>query len=519
MANVRVIEKLANDKRKRVAFYCRVSSKSNDQVNSFEKQVEYYQSYRFSHPEFDYVGVYADEGLSGRLHQEKREGFYDLMRDCKAGLIDRILVKSISRFSRNTVIGLDALKQLKVLGISVFFESDGIDTEIINSDVLITMMNYVSQAESIKISESCRWGFIRRFENGHYRHSNAPYGYRLVNNGELKVDEEQAKVIKIIYEMVKNGWSIYKVANYLNNEKIPTPRMAKEWRRDRITSMLRNERYIGDMLLQKYVSLNHGEQKKRNKNLVNQYYIQDTHSPIIDKETFEVVNNIIDAKKIKFNRNIEENNNYLLSKKIKCKNCNTTLNRRVTAKGKSYEVIKWECLNHYKSLAVCDVKQVREDVIMQYINEFINEIKARNCELLVNYRDELVDDSFLKDDSRYQELKKGIANIKKQKAILDVQTSSRTSAFIMAQKRDLRVKEQKIQQELDKFHNNVNQYDVGQTQMAIQFLQDNEVLQEHKVNEFIKKFIKKIYLDDKSIDFKLIGNFMRGYIRYDRRKS
>ncbi|MEG2909505.1 MAG: hypothetical protein RR945_09810, partial [Erysipelotrichaceae bacterium] len=176
-------------------------------------------------------------------------------------------------------------------------------------------------------------------------------------------------------------------------------------------------------------------------------------------------------------------------------------------------------LNHYKNLAVCDVKQVREDAIMQYINEFINEIKARNCELLVNYREELIADSFLKDDSRYQELRKRIANIKKQKAILDVQTSSRTSAFIMEQKRDLREKEQKIQQELDKFHDKVNQYDVDQTQMVIQFLQENEVLQEHKVNEFIKKFIRKIYLDDKSIDFKLIGNFMRGYIRYDRHKS
>lgn len=519
MANVRVIERLTNDRRKRVAFYCRVSSKSDDQVNSFEKQVEYYQKYRYTHPEFDYVGVYADEGLSGRLHQEKREGFYDLLRDCKAGLIDRILVKSISRFSRNTVIGLDALKQLKVLGVTVFFESDGIDTEIVNSDILITMMNYVSQAESVKISESCRWGFIRRFENGHYRHSNAPYGYRLINNGELEIDVEQAKVITMIYDMVKNGYSVYKVVNYLNEERIPTPRTSSEWRRDRVTSMLRNERYIGDMLLQKYVSLNHGEIKKRNKNLVNQYYIQNTHPAIIDKETFEIVNNIIDAKKSKFNRNSDESMVYPLSRKVKCKKCNATFNRRVTAKGKSYEAIKWECLNHHKSRIICETKQVREDTLIQYITDFINDIKNRDCEILIKYSNELLDDSYLKDDIKYQTLKKGIANIKKQKAILDIQTSSRTSAFIMEQKRDLNEKEQAIQQELDKYDDKVNQYDIGQTQKVIDYLQVNKDLQEYQVNNFIKKYIKKIYIDDEEIEFKLIGNFKKGYERYDRSKG
>ena len=232
----------------RTAAYARVSSDSQDQLNSFAAQIRYYTELLKNSTDAVFVDMYADQGITG-TSAAKRPEFQRLMSDCRKGKIDRILVKSISRFARNTKDSLEAVRELKTLGISVYFEKENIDTSEISSEMMLAIYSQFAQEESMSISKNCRLGVKKRMMDGTYKTASTPFGYDYVD-GKLKINPEKAKIVKQIFSWYANGIGVEEISARLNKANIPTSQSSK-WRSARISEILSNEKYVGDTLLQK----------------------------------------------------------------------------------------------------------------------------------------------------------------------------------------------------------------------------------------------------------------------------
>ena len=238
----------------RLAAYARVSSKSEEQLHSFAAQVQYYSGYVKDHPEYELIDIYADEGITG-TEMAKRKELNRLLRDCKSGKIDRIIVKSVSRFARHTEELVATLRMLKELDVSVYFEEQDIDTEKLNMEMIVTFSGLAAQKESEAISGNLRWSFQKRMESGEYNCTFTPYGYERVN-GEMVIKESEAVVVKRIYELYLNGTGIQTIKSIFNKEKVPKRYGKTHWHHSSIKYILTNERYKGDALLQKKYTTN-----------------------------------------------------------------------------------------------------------------------------------------------------------------------------------------------------------------------------------------------------------------------
>lgn len=203
----------------RLAAYCRVSSDSEDQLHSFAAQIRYYKDYERRHPQYRLVDIYADEGITGTC-MDKRDDLHRLIRDCKKGLIDRIIVKSVSRFARNTQELLATIRFLKDIGVSVYFEEQGIDTDKLNSEMIVTFPGMAAQQESESISGNMRWSYKKRMESGDFNCCAPAYGFDLID-GNLVINETEAVVVRRIFSMYLQGYGKQAIANKLNEESVP----------------------------------------------------------------------------------------------------------------------------------------------------------------------------------------------------------------------------------------------------------------------------------------------------------
>ena len=236
----------------RVAAYARVSSSSEDQLNSYRVQNQYYSELISSNPDWEMVDIYADEGITG-TSVEKREDFQRMMQDCRKGKIDRILVKSISRFARNTKDCLAAVRELKELGVSVQFEEQGIDTSKVSSEMVTAIMASLAQKGSESISGNVQWGYQKRMESGKFNTCKAPYGFTL-HEGKLSIIEDEAAVVRFIFQLYLNGLNGYEIANTLSQQEIPPGREMGTWKDSSIYYILKNERYAGKAMVGKSYS-------------------------------------------------------------------------------------------------------------------------------------------------------------------------------------------------------------------------------------------------------------------------
>lgn len=230
----------------RVAAYCRVSSDSADQLNSFMAQMRYYENFLADSKTETLVSVYADEGVTG-TRMDKREDFRRMLKDCRRGKIDRIISKSISRFARNTKECLTVLRELKFLGITVLFEKENIDTANMSDEMMITVMGGLAQEESTSISKNLKWSYQKRMKSGQYITSCAPFGYNLID-GKLYINESEAKIVSEIFDYFLNGHGIQSTTEYFNEVYAHI----KKWSLSSMRYLLTNEKYIGDSMLQKY---------------------------------------------------------------------------------------------------------------------------------------------------------------------------------------------------------------------------------------------------------------------------
>ena len=289
MAQVQIIQPYQpqSDVLEKVAAYCRVSTDSSDQLNSYRTQIGYYTNFIAQHPGWELADIYADEGITG-TSLEKRDEFKRMLQDCRAGKISRILVKSVSRFARNTLELIETTRELKELGVVVVFEEQGIDTAQMLGEMQLTLLAMAAQEESTSISKNMKWSIQKRMDAGTYLGNTAPYGYRL-EDGQLKIEETEAAVVRRIFEMRLSGMGQVAITQELNRQGIH-PRDGKPWTVYRVRYILSNERYIGDSLFQKkYIADPLSHKSVRNHGERDQYYIHNTHEGIISRENFQKV--------------------------------------------------------------------------------------------------------------------------------------------------------------------------------------------------------------------------------------
>ena len=303
----------------RVAAYARVSSSSEDQLNSYRVQNQYYSELISNNPDWEMVDIYADEGITG-TSVEKREDFQRMMQDCRKGKIDRILVKSISRFARNTKDCLAAVRELKELGVSVLFEEQGIDTARVSSEMVTAIMASLAQKGSESISSNVRWGVQKRMLDGTFISSSVPYGYELFH-GQLRILPSEAQFVKWIFQAYLSGLNAQSIAEQMNQAyTLLGVENTRKWYNTTILYILSNERYIGDSLWQKtYATDSLPTRQIKNTGSKTQYYIEHTHTPIIDRDTYSAVQRLREKRKLDAKYNDDYQPNILKKKNNVCK--------------------------------------------------------------------------------------------------------------------------------------------------------------------------------------------------------
>ncbi|MCB6365032.1 recombinase family protein [Intestinibacillus massiliensis] len=272
----------------RVAAYCRVSTDSKEQLGSLENQIEFYTNYIRKQINWTLAGIYSDNASGVRI--KKRIGYQQMMRDCKHGKIDLVLAKSISRFGRDTLTTIKDIRRLKKMNIGVYFEVGGFNT-LTTGDSVIDQYATLAQAESQSHSENVKFGMRRRMESGRALLNHTQFlGYTKGPDGELKVVPEEAEIVRKIFELYLQGNGVRKIKRYLEEHGIKTVTGKAEWSTSTIDRMLSNEKYIGQVLMQKTYTPDFltGKQVK-NKGQLAMYLVEDAHEPIIDRETFEKV--------------------------------------------------------------------------------------------------------------------------------------------------------------------------------------------------------------------------------------
>ena len=279
--------KIKEPKQLRVAAYCRVSKDIEEQESSMATQMMAYERIISQHPEWTLVGIYADKGKTG-TNTKKRTEFNRMTDDAKEGKIDLILVKSVSRFSRNTVDLLKTIRELKDYGVGVYFEKENLDTSTLNSELLLTVFAAFAQEESFSISENMRRGMRQRFKLGIPKVSQV-YGYDNLERRVLSINDEKSDVVRRIFDMYLNGASTIEIADTLNEEGVKPPiETSEEWYPNSVKCILQNEKYAGDSLMQKYYTANHLEHDSTpNKELlVEQYYKEGTHDALVSRDVY-----------------------------------------------------------------------------------------------------------------------------------------------------------------------------------------------------------------------------------------
>ena len=367
---------MADDQPKRllVAAYARVSTEKEEQEDSFERQVEHYKQLIYSKPEWQYVDVYADPGISG-TRAEKRPDFLRMIDDCRAGKIQKVLVKSISRFARNTVDALNYIRELKDLGISVYFESENIDTLTPGGEVLLTILAAMAEQESRTISSNIKWAYQRKFQNGDIvLNTGLMLGYKKVGKDDdghdvYEIVEEEAEIVRRIYREFIAGYSITQIAKRLNADGIKTKLGKDTWRHNVIESILTNEKYTGNALLGKTFKpdvLTKYRQKNDGKKAPI-YYVEDTHPAIIETEMFELAKKEMQRRRDSNEQKLgggKYSSRYPFSGMLVCGICGSKLRRHVRTMGSGKRTASWGCCNRIvNGRSECDSHHVNEEVL------------------------------------------------------------------------------------------------------------------------------------------------------------
>ncbi|WP_052090923.1 recombinase family protein [Desulfosporosinus sp. HMP52] len=322
----------------RTCAYVRVSTEHVGQLNSLQNQTDYYEHQIRANPDYEYSGIYSDSGISGA--KEERPGFQAMLKAAKAGDLDLILTKSISRFSRDTVTLLQSIRELKEAGVAVLFEEQSIHTLSAEGELMLSVLGAIAEEERKSVCSNVQWAMRNKFKAGEVMvDTNRLLGYDKDNHGNLVVNEEQADIVRQIYRLYLEGMSAYRIAQVLNEQSVPTYAQ-KEWKSSRVISIISNEKYQGDCLLQKNYIAEDGKQRI-NRGQKEQYYVRNNHPGIVSRQDWEAAQAIREGRKTKFSP---------LTGRLKCPYCSASL-IRVVHEGRW---VSWICATYMqKGKSVC----------------------------------------------------------------------------------------------------------------------------------------------------------------------
>ncbi len=387
-------------KRKRVAAYARVSTDKAEQITSYEMQVRYYTNYIYSNAQWDFVKVYTDEGISA-VNTKHRDGFKEMIEDAMNGKIDLIITKSVSRFARNTVDTLTTVRNLKEKGIEVYFEKENIYSLDSKGELLLTIMSSLAQEESRSISENVTWGYRKRFAEGRIL---IPYGnfmgYKKGEDGLPKIVPEEAKTIKLIYKLFLDGKTSCGIGKILKERGILSPMGKKNWSDTTIMSILTNEKYKGEAILQKSFVVDYlTKKKKQNEGEVPMYHVKNSHEAIIDPEVFDLVQAEIEKrKKLKG----LHSGHGVFSSKIVCGQCCEFYGPRTFHSNSKYRRVVWQCKMSLKKGTKCEAPLLYKESIEKIFIDSFNKLLKNKNEIIENSK------KFIKeiDDTEFLETEK-----------------------------------------------------------------------------------------------------------------
>ena len=427
ITKIEEIESVGPAKKIRVAAYCRVSSSSDDQLISLETQKAHYETYIRANPEWEFAGLYYDEGISG-TKTSKREGLLSMLKDCGRGKIDYIVTKSISRFARNTLDCLKYIRELKEKNIPVFFEKENINTMDSKGEVLLTIMASLAQQESQSLSQNVKLGLQYRYQNGEVQvNHNRFLGYTKDEDGHLIIEPVEAEVVKRIYREYLEGASLLQICRSLKADSILTAANKPHWRPETVKKILQNEKYIGDALLQKTYTVDFLTKKRvKNNGIVPQYYVENSHEAIIPRDLYmQVQEEMVRRANLHSGANRKKrvySSRYALSSHVYCPKCGD-IYRRIAWNNRGKRSTVWRCVSRVEhGPKCCDAPTVQEsalqDAVMQAINKayhsrdtVIEQLK-QNIETVLSKAEQPAEDI----DGRLEELQKELLKLASRKA-------------------------------------------------------------------------------------------------------
>lgn len=361
----------------KVAAYCRVSTDREEQASSYEAQVAHYTQFIQKNPEWELAGIYADDGITG-TNTKKREEFNRMIQDCMNGNIDMIITKSISRFARNTLDCLKYIRELKEKNIPVFFEKENINTMDSKGEVLLTIMASLAQQESQSLSQNIKLGLQYRFQNGEVRVNHSRFlGYTKDEEGNLIIEPAEAEVVKRIYREYLEGASLLQIGRGLEADGILTGAGKTKWRPETLKKILQNEKYIGDALLQKTYTVDFLNKKRvKNKGIVPQYYVENSHEPIIPRDLYmqvqeEMIRRANLHSRVGRKKRVYSSK-YALSSIVYCSKCGE-IYRRIAWNNRGKHSIVWRCCTRVEhGPTACDAPTIQEPDLQAAVVQAIN---------------------------------------------------------------------------------------------------------------------------------------------------
>ena len=486
----------------RCAAYCRVSSDSEDQLNSFMAQTRYYSQLFEDSKAEELIDIYADEGITG-TREDKRGEFQRMMKDCRRGKIDRIYTKSISRFARNTKDCLKNVRELKSLGITIFFEKENIDTAKMTDEMMITIMGGLAQEESTSISQNLRWGIKKRMENGDFNPASLPFGYRRKNK-TVVINKTEADIAREIFDKYLCGVGMESIADELNRKHIDKNNKGFIWCKNTIKYLLKNEKYTGKSIFRKfYTTESFPFKQRKNNGELEQYLVENTMPIIISEEKFNKVQKLIKGRKI----NCEiENISYILSGKMKCKSCGSAYRRK-----KINGDINWVCTKHNLNAKDCPQKAILQSTIYSSFIRLFNKLWYNYKDILLPLHTALQNLKLRKFSGQAQvmEVRKEIAKLREQSHVL---ARLKTKGFLdeakyIEQTAELTAKINKLQTELKKLTRSDNEDEtLDQIEILTYVLEKREqIMTEFEESEFESIVDKIVVINQHELEFHLIG--------------
>ena len=366
--------------KRKVAGYARVSTELEEQQSSYANQVDYYTNYIKSRADWEFAGIYTDEGISA-TNTKRREGFKRMVDDALSGKIDLIITKSISRFARNTVDSLTTVRKLKENGTEIYFEKENIWTMDSKGELLITIMSSLAQEESRSISENVVWGKRKGFAQGK---ASVAYTHFLGYDKDFSINEREARTVRLIYKLFLSGLSCTSIAKEMERREEKAPYGGERWHSGTVKSILTNEKYRGDALLQKeYISDFLQKTRKKNEGEIPQYYVEEHHPAIIDPATFELVQAEMERRK---KDGVRFSGISIFASKIRCGECGGWYGRRTWHSTDKYRCTVYQCIKKYTEKRHCKTPHIKEEDIKRLFVEALNHLVFAKEETMANLK-------------------------------------------------------------------------------------------------------------------------------------